>query len=241
MRFRCFATGLFALTLIAACDRSAVADAVADNDGLTIDSVSGRARKTVRPALPPLAPSAAVLSPDIAALRSPAPDSFNIVFETSQGDIDVAVARAWAPRGVDRLYYLTTHGFFDAMRFYKVQRDFIAQFGYSGDARVTAVWDTMSLQDDPATQPTAAGTLAFATRGANTRTTQLFFNLRDNSGLEQSGLAVVGRIVRGQDVLPRLYDVHGQGLGEDRIRTEGNAYLDRFTNLDYIVRATVKR
>ena len=237
MRFRCFATGLFALMLLAACDRRAVVD----NDGLTIDSVSGRARKTMRPTLPPLAPSAAVLLPDTAALRSPAPDTFNIVFETSQGDIDVAVARSWAPRGVDRLYYLTTHGFFDAMRFYKVQRDFIAQFGFSGDTRVTAVWDTMSLEDDAATQPNAAGTLAFASNGPNTRTTQLFFNLSDNSGLEQSGVAVVGRVVRGKDVLPRLYDVHGQGLGVDRIRKEGNAYLDRFTNLDYILRASVKR
>jgi peptidyl-prolyl cis-trans isomerase A (cyclophilin A) len=238
MRLFSFASRLFVLLCIFACDRGVELKA---NDGLTMDSVSLQVRKSVRPPLPPLVPSAEVLAPDTAAMSRPAPDSFDIVFETSQGDIEVAVVRAWAPLGVDRLYYLTTHGFFDAMRFYKVQRDFIAQFGFSGDIRVTAAWERLPLRDDPIGQPHVAGTLAFAANGPNSRTTQLFFNLRDNSGLEQSGLTVVGRIVRGMEILPRLYDVHGQGLGVDRIRQEGNGYLDGFPNLDYILRARVTR
>lgn len=236
MPLRRFVSGLFTLLLVSACSRG---DA-ASTERLVVDSVSHRVRRAVRPPMPTRTPTVALLAPDTADLRVAAPDSFDILFETSQGDITVSVKREWAPRGVDRLYYLTTHGFFDAMRFYKVQRDYIAQFGYSGDPRVTAVWDTMTIPDDSASQPHVAGTLAFAMRGANTRTTQLFFNLIDNSGLEQSGLTVIGRVVRGVEVLPRLYDVHGQGLGEDRIKKEGNAYLDRFTNLDYILRATVK-
>ncbi len=236
-----FAAILFVTTLLSACNHDAAKPSEQpSSERLAFDSSLKRMRMAVRPALPPLTPSAAVLVPDTIALRTPAPDSFDIVFETSQGDMTVAVVRAWAPRGVDRLYYLAKHGFFDAMRFYKVQRDFIAQFGFNGDPRVSAVWDTMSIKDDPSTRPHTAGSLAFASSGPNTRTTHLFFSVRDNEGLEQSGLTVVGRVVKGVEVLPRLYDVYGQGLGEERILKEGNVYLERFTEMDYIVRATVK-
>jgi peptidyl-prolyl cis-trans isomerase A (cyclophilin A) len=197
------------------------------------------ARDTILPPRPAFVASPALLHPDAATLTGRAPDSFHIVFETSQGTMKVLVQRAWAPLGVDRLYLLTRLGFFTGMRFYKVQRDFIAQFGYTGDPRVTAVWDTLTLADEPASQTHEAGTLAFASNGPNTRTTQLFFNVRNNAGLELDGLTVVGKVIEGLDVLPRLYDAHGQGLGIDRIIAEGDGYLDRFTKLDFIVRATI--
>ena len=234
---------LVAVLATLACDRTPPASADSANTGVPASAAASvrPPRRTDRPPLPPLRVSSGLLQPDTAQLRAAAPDSFTVVFETSQGEIHVAVYRAWAPRGVDRLYYLVNAGFFDAMRFYKVQRDFIAQFGYSGDTRVTAVWDTMRLTDDTPTQPNVAGTLAFASNGTDTRTTQLFFNLRDNTGLEQQGIAVIGRVVRGMELLPNLYDVHGQGLGVDRIRNEGNGYLDGFPNLDYILRASVRK
>lgn len=237
------------VVLIAACERKTSDGTASDGTAAgsppqsrVTDVTGARASRIVdRSPIPPLAVTTGMLQPDSTELHRPAPDSFTVAFETSQGLIEVAVRREWAPRGADRLYYLATHGFFDAMRFYKVQRDFIAQFGYTGDPRVTAVWEKLPLDDDPPIQPHAAGTLAFAANGPNSRTTQLFFNLRDNTGLEQQGLAVVGRVIRGTNVLPNLYDVHGQGLGIDRIRLEGNRYLDGFPNLDYIIRASVQR
>jgi len=246
MRSNRFCTRLLSIALLAACrgdaDRASAkpgAKAVL-NDSFVVDSMTKRVRYSVRPARPPFVASAALLIPNTVALESPAPDSFHIEFETSQGTINVAVVRAWAPLGVDRLHYLARHGFFTGMKFYKVQRDFIAQFGYTGNPQVSAVWDTMQIADEPSVQPHAPGTLAFASKGPNTRSTLLFFNMRNNQGLEASGLAVVGRVVKGLEVLPRIYDVYGQGLGDERIIREGDRYLEEFVDMDYILRATVK-
>lgn len=248
MRLQSFATVLFAVSAVlvgaVSCrDADATADATAHpvrapNDSFMVDSFTQRLRYRVRPARPAFVPSVALLAPDRAALVAAAPDRFRVFFETSQGRIEVEVQRAWAPHGVDRLYYLVQHGFFDGMLFYKVQRDAIAQFGFTGDPRVTAAWQTRTIPDDPSIQPHRTGSLAFAAQGPNTRTTMLYFDLNDFGG-GPAAPTVVGQTVVGLDVLPRLYDKHGQGLWEEAIIKEGDAYLKRFVNLDYIVRASI--
>ncbi len=73
-----------------------------------------------------------------------------------------------------------------------------------------------------------------ATRMHNTRSSQLFVNLRDNSdSLDSQGFAPVGRIVSGMEVVDDLYAGYGDmppnGAGPDptQIQLEGNAYLTR--------------
>lgn len=185
-------------------------------------------------------PSRALLAPDPLAVVALAPDTFNIVFETSKGDIEVAVRRAWSPLAVDRLHYLVTNNFFSGVRFHRVIEGYIAQFGLSGYPAVTAAFRSRPLPDEPRMMSNRLGTLSFAHSGPNTRTTQLFFNMRDNPDLDGEGFSPVGRIVRGVELLPQFFSDHGRALVQERIENEGNAYIQRYTRLDSIVRASIR-
>ena len=177
-----------------------------------------------------------------------APDTFDVRFETSRGPVTVRVARAWAPRGADRLYYLVRHRYYDGTRFFRVIPRFAAQFGAAADPRVTKVWETRTIPDDPVRRGNARGFVSFATAGPNTRTTQLFVNLVNNFRLDRLGFAPVGRVVDGMAVVDSLYSGYGEGApsgrgpDQDRIAAEGNRYLEReFPRLDYVRTATVVR
>ena len=189
-----------------------------------------------------------LLTPNTADLERAAPDSFVVTFATSRGAFDVLVRRAWAPRGVDRLHYLVNAHYYDGVRFFRVVKGFVAQFGLHGDTAVGNAWRTHRFADDSVRVSNARGTLTFATGGPNTRTTQLFLNLADNRRLDATGFAPLGAIVSGMAVVDSLYDGYGEGAprgaGPDqgRLAREGNAYLvAAFPKLDSILTARVAR
>jgi peptidyl-prolyl cis-trans isomerase A (cyclophilin A) len=187
-----------------------------------------------------------LISPDQAALAAPAPDSFKVAVETSKGNFTILARREWAPRGVDRFYHLVQLGYFDDARFFRVLRGFMAQFGLHGDPRVNTAWEPLTIEDDPVKQTNRPGTVSFATRGPNTRTTQLFINYGNNANLDGMGFAPIGEVVDGMAVVDSLYANYGEGApdgsGPDqmKIASEGNPYLAReFPRLDFIRRARV--
>ena len=176
-----------------------------------------------------------------------APRIFDVRFETTQGPIVVTAHRDWAPRGADRFYYLARNGFFDGERFFRVDSNFIAQFGLNGDPRVIAAWKHRTMPDDPVRVSNLRGTLAYAMTGPDTRTTQIYFNLVDNKRLDAQGFAPFAVVTSGMDAVLRLYSGYGERAGggvragkQSLIETGGNEYLERaFPKLDYITRAVV--
>lgn len=181
-----------------------------------------------------------LLTPGAEAMRATAPDSFQIRFETSAGTFVVAVMRAWAPRGADRLYNLVRHGFYDGTRFFRVVPGFVVQFGISGDTAVSAHWRAAVIADDPVTHSNRRGTLTFATAGPNTRTTQLFINYADNTRLDRMGFAPLGIVAEGMDVVERIFAGYGETPDQGLIEARGTAYLaTAFPQLDSIARATI--
>ena len=165
----------------------------------------------------------------------PAPDSFHVSFSTSQGDVRVAVYKAWSPNGADRFYRLVSEGFFDDQRFFRVIPQYIAQFGASGEPKDNDRWDDAKIPDDPRVQSNSRGTLSFAAEAPNTRSHQLFFNLKDNPKLDPQNFVPIGRVVEGMDVLDALYDDYGDTPKFRLVATLGNDYLRRmFPKLDYI-------
>ena len=176
----------------------------------------------------------------------PAPPLYVVRFETTRGPFDVEVRRDWAPRGADRLHYLVRAGYYDGARFYRVLRGFVAQFGFAADPRVTAVWSARPLRDDPVLVRNRQGTVAFATSGPNTRTSQLFVSTRDNVHLDPLGFAPVGRVAAGMDVVDSLYAAYGdappagRGPVQDSVALQGERYLARaFPRLDVIRSARI--
>jgi peptidyl-prolyl cis-trans isomerase A (cyclophilin A) len=166
----------------------------------------------------------------------PTPDTFHVALATSKGNVVVAVYKAWSPHGADRFHRLVSEGFFDEQRFFRV----IPQYGASADPKKNDRWDDDKIPDDPRTQSNSRGTLSFAAEAPNTRSHQLFFNLKDNPKLDPQGFIPIGRVVEGMGVLDSLYDEYGDTPKYRLVATLGNEYLHRmFPRMDYIKSARV--
>ncbi|WP_137044858.1 peptidylprolyl isomerase [Pseudolabrys sp. FHR47] len=183
---------------------------------------------------------------DPAALTEQAPATYKAKFDTSKGSFVIQVTRAWAPLGADRFYNLVKNGFFDDGRFFRVISGFMVQFGLNGDPALNAKWRVARIQDDRVSQSNTRGMVTFATSGPNARTTQVFINFDDNSRLDGMGFAPFGKVISGMDVVDKLYAGYGegapngQGPNQNRIQTEGNAYLTQsFPRLDHVTKATI--
>jgi peptidyl-prolyl cis-trans isomerase A (cyclophilin A) len=173
-------------------------------------------------------------------LTEKAPDQFTVKFVTTAGDFDVQVTRAWAPQGADRFYNLVKHHFFTNASFFRVVQGFVVQFGLSDNPWVNKAWSKATIKDDPVTQSNKKGYLVFATAGPNTRTTQLFINFADNTGLDRQGFAPFGVITSGMDVVQKIYSGYGEQPDQGQITDKGKEYLDaKFPKLDKIKSATI--
>jgi peptidyl-prolyl cis-trans isomerase A (cyclophilin A) len=198
---------------------------------------------TAKPATAkPAAPSALLRTP--AKLKDVAPATYRANFETSVGVFVVEVTKAWAPKGADRFYNLVKYGFFDGNRFFRVVKNFMVQFGINGDPKLNDAWRQTDITDDPVTQSNRKGYITFATRGPNSRTTQVFINFKDNAFLDAQGFAPFGQVVSGQDVVDKLNGEYGEQPSQmqPQIQSGGNAFLAKsFPRLDYIKKATIEK
>jgi cyclophilin family peptidyl-prolyl cis-trans isomerase len=190
---------------------------------------------------------AALLDPQGEFWEAQSPSQWQARFETTAGTFVIEVNRDWAPIGADRFYNLVRSGFYDDQRIFRVVADFIAQFGLSGDPEVSAKWIGVTIPDDPVIASNGRGTVAFAMTGPDTRWTQVYINLVDNSRLDEQGFAPFGRVVEGMDAVERIYSGYGENAGggmrrgnQSRILAEGNVHLDRnFPRLTRIDRVTI--
>jgi peptidyl-prolyl cis-trans isomerase A (cyclophilin A) len=185
---------------------------------------------------------------DPARATERAPEVFSTRFTTTQGDFVIEVHRSWAPLGADRFYNLARMGFFDDTRFFRAVEGFMVQFGLPGDPVVASKWAGASIPDDPVTQSNLRGAVTFAMAGPNTRTTQIFIDFNNHPRLDASGFAPFGKVVQGMEVVDALYKGYGEGAptghgpSQERIQTEGNAYLDsEFPKLDRVLKTEVLR
>ncbi|MFN7964714.1 MAG: peptidylprolyl isomerase [Acidobacteriota bacterium] len=167
-------------------------------------------------------------------------DVYKVKFETSKGDVIVEVHRDWSPIGADRFKELVEAKFFDECRFFRVVPNFVVQFGINGDPQTNVTWRAKQIADDPVKESNKRGYLTFATSGANSRTTQLFINLRDNAGLDRQGFSPFGKVIEGMNIVDELFSGYGETPNQQRIQAEGNAYLTQtFAKLDYIKTARI--
>lgn len=196
----------------------------------------------------------ALRNPAAKLYRETAPDSFDVRMVTTKGELTLRVRRGWSPAGADRFHALVKARYFDDVAFHRTIRGFVAQFGIHGDTAVSAAWRGKSIPDDSVRAPNRKGTISYARGGANTRSTQLFFNTVDNTPrldtLNGFGFPPIGEVVAGLGVLDSLnWEYSGTrggqtfpGPSQDSLGRQGNAYLRRlFPRLDYIVTARVVR
>ncbi len=169
-------------------------------------------------------------------------EKVTVKFETTKGDIVIELYPDWAPIGVGRVKELVTSGFFKEAGFFRVVPGFVVQFGLSGDPAMNAKWAENTLKDEPVKESNRKGTLTFAKSGLpNSRSSQLFINLGDNShSLDAQGFSPIGRVVSGMDIVAKLNAEYGEKPDQGAIKAQGSAYLkSNFPKLDYITKASI--
>jgi peptidyl-prolyl cis-trans isomerase A (cyclophilin A) len=178
-----------------------------------------------------------------AKLKEKAPETYQVKFDTTRGQFTVTVTRAWAPLGADRFYNLVKHHFYDNAAFFRVVPQFVVQFGINANPPVSAAWKHAEIKDDPVTQTNKRGAIVFATAGPNTRTTQVFINLKDNNRLDGMGFAPFGVVDgNGMNVVEMMYEGYGDSAGpdQDQLEKQGDPYLQKgWPKLDHIKSATL--
>jgi cyclophilin family peptidyl-prolyl cis-trans isomerase len=188
--------------------------------------------------------------PDNQEMNKRAPDVSRVRLETTKGIIRPEMRREWAPHGVDRFYNLVRNGYYDNTAIFRVRAGFWAQFGINSDPKVAGVWRTRHIPDDPRVLSNVRGTLAFAFKDPNGRTTQVFINLRDNSAShDKEPFAPIAKVIEGMEVADAFYSDYGEQSGggirggkQDPLFAGGNEYLkSNYPRLDYIIKATIER
>ena len=191
-----------------------------------------------------------LLVPESPEMNRRAPDIARVRLETTRGIIRLEMHRAWAPHGVDRFYNLVRNGFYDQAAVFRVRAGMWAQFGINGDPKIALLWRRRTIPDDARVESNVRGTVAFAFKDPNGRTTQVFINLRDNSAThDKEPFVPIAKVIEGMDVADALYSEYGEQAGggiragkQDPVFAGGNEYLKReFPKLDYILKATIER
>jgi len=185
--------------------------------------------------------SAGGLMPENALAADQAPDTYQVLFETSKGNFTVKVHRDWAPNGADRFYKLIESGFYDDCRFFRVLPGFMVQWGINGDPEIQKNWVQAMIKDDPVVKSNTRGFITYAKSGQpNSRTSQIFINYADNSRLDRDGFAPFGEVVEGMDVVDAINAQYREQPDQALIQSTGNKYLNqKFPKLDYIRQATI--
>lgn len=177
----------------------------------------------------------------------PAPLQYKVRLQTTKGDVVILVHREWSPLGADRFYQLTKAGFYNDNAVFRALPGFVMQWGINGDPQVNKRWDH-PFKDDPPKVSNKTGTVVFAKSGQpDSRTTQVFINLTDNSAaLDPQGFTPFGEVIQGMDTVASFYSGYGEGApsgsgpSQSEIEQRGNTYLQQnFPKLDYIKTAQI--
>ena len=182
----------------------------------------------------------ALLAP--AKLNAQAPAEFDAKFVTTKGNFVIHVTRAWAPLGADRFYNLMRHRFYNHASIFRVMPKFVVQFGISAYPEVSKAWHDADIKDDPVTKTNAVWTVAFATDGPNTRTTQIFINVANNPKLDARGFSPFGKVTEGTRTVRKFYSGYGEAASkqQDDIEAQGAKFIARnYPKLDSIKSAAI--
>ena len=96
----------------------------------------------------------------------------------------VRIEPSWAPLGAARFREIVDANILKSARFFRTIKGFMTQFGIPGKPAAAAEWREKKIQDDPVKESNKRGYITFATSGKDSRTTQMFINLADNTNLD---------------------------------------------------------
>lgn len=180
-------------------------------------------------------------------LKDKSPNTFKARFVTTKGNFDIVARRDWSPKGADRLYQLIKNEYYTDVAIFRVVPKFVAQFGIHNDSLINHSWEK-GIADEPVLAKNDSMAISFARGGVNSRSNQIFINLKDNKKLDTlaysgvTGFPVVAKVIAGQENVLKFYNGYGDKLGfkQDSITKFGNKFLrEKFPKVDYIIKAYI--
>jgi len=180
--------------------------------------------------------------------KKEAPKVFKARFETTKGDFEIEAHREWSPIAVDRLYQLISTNFYTDIALFRVVPNFVVQFGIHDNSSLNKSWLNYKIPDEPVLKSNVEGAISFARSGKETRTTQIFINLKDNYRLDSifygdvKGFPVIAKVTKGMNVIKSFYSAYNEKPSNEQASIEkyGNEYLkNNFPKLDYIKKSYI--
>jgi peptidylprolyl isomerase len=129
-----------------------------------------------------------------------------VVFETTQGNIEIALWPNVAPKAVENFTLLVEKKYYDGIQFHRIIKNFMIQGGdpTGTGAGGASVWGS-NFQDECSKTVSfdKPGLLAMANRGPNTNGSQFFITTVPTPWLHMKH-TIFGEIVGGMDVVKKL-------------------------------------
>lgn len=132
-----------------------------------------------------------------------------VVFQTTLGDLKIALAPEKAPVTVENFLHYVDNGFYNGVIFHRVVPGFVVQGGGFDQEYQRKTTQAPIANESHNGLQNLRGTLSMARTGdPNSATAQFFINLRDNAQLDgrpgQPGYAVFGKLVEGLEVIDAM-------------------------------------
>ena len=133
-------------------------------------------------------------------------DNKNVVLETNQGTIEIALMPKVAPKACDNFTQLVAKGYYNGIIFHRVIKGFMIQGGDpTGTGRGgESVWGAPFVDEvDPSVQFDAPGILAMANAGPGTNGSQFFITTAKTPWLNMHH-TIFGKVVSGYDTVEKI-------------------------------------
>ena len=129
---------------------------------------------------------------------------------TSEGDIQIRLDPAAAPKTVNNFVFLAREGFYDGLTFHRVIPDFVIQ---GGDPEGTGSGGPgYSFEDElPEEGRYQVGSVAMANAGPNTNGSQFFIIVGDQGVQLPAAYSLFGKVTKGQDVAEKISTMAAPG------------------------------
>lgn len=132
-----------------------------------------------------------------------------VVFQTTLGDLKIALTPEKAPVTVENFLHYVDSGFYNGVIFHRVVPGFVVQGGGFDQEYQKKTTQAPIANESHNGLQNLRGTLSMARTGdPNSATAQFFINLKDNPQLDgrpgQPGYAVFGKLVEGLEVIDAM-------------------------------------
>jgi cyclophilin family peptidyl-prolyl cis-trans isomerase len=125
---------------------------------------------------------------------------YTAVIATDDGDIEIELYAALAPKTVNNFVFLARDGFYDGVTFHRVIKGFMAQGGDPTGTGRGGPGYRFKDEFDHSLRHDSAGVLSMANAGPDTNGSQFFITYGPTPHLNDKH-AVFGRVVKGMDIV----------------------------------------